>query len=88
MKKETYFINELTGEVFNTAEDCRKSEADYAKALTKKVKDIYREVERCCDNSLCGTCPFHGLVNDEAGYGTCIRSWFDRDFINSTNTGG
>ena len=81
MRKETYYINDLTGEVFTTEKECINNEKESAINLVEQVKDAYHTVEKYCNNAYCGQCPFLGLTKDTSGASGCIRDWFDRDYI-------
>lgn len=75
MKAETYYINELTGEVFNSEQDCRESERSYAETLKSNVLNAYSEISNYCKGRECEECVFY---HDEV---RCAMCWFNEKAI-------
>ena len=75
MKTETYYINELTGEVFHSEQDCRVSEMSYAELLKTNILDAYSEISNYCKGRECEECVFY---RDEV---RCLMCWFNEKAI-------
>jgi hypothetical protein len=65
MKKETYYLNEFTGEVLTDELKTLETERSEAKRIEDEVKQDYKLIQKLiqnfCDNHDCFECPFfHG----------------------------
>ena len=61
MKKETYYINEFTGEVLTNEMDTFTAEKLEAKRIEDEVKQDFKLIQNFCNNHNCFECPFfHG----------------------------
>jgi hypothetical protein len=75
MRTETYYINELTGEVFHNEQDCRVSEQSYAETLKTNILNAYSELNNYCRGRECEKCVFyHDSVR-------CAACWFNEGNI-------
>lgn len=76
MKKETYYINELTGEVFHSEKGCADGEKAEAKRIEDEIKQNFKLIQNYCHNHNCPDCPFFH------GNGTlCIATAFFDDYF-------
>lgn len=76
MRTETYYINELTGEVLTNRQDCRIGEMSYAETLKANILNTYSEIDNYCRGRECEECVF---CYDE-GYG-CVLRWFNGNVV-------
>jgi hypothetical protein len=76
MKKETYYLNEFTGEVLTDELKTLEAERSEAKRIEDEVKQDYKLIQDFCDNHNCFECPFFH------GNGTpCIANAFFDNFF-------
>ena len=61
MKKETYYINEFTGEVLTDEVKTLAAEHLEALRIEKEIRQDFKLIQDFCDSHGCAHCPFfHG----------------------------
>lgn len=78
MNTVKYYVNDLTGECFDSELDCRTAEALEAQRLANEIKDDWRLLDNLCRHTWCSECPFNGTGANGEG---CVLHFFDENYI-------